>query len=62
MAVDTDGRLLMVNLTHADLSDSVGVQMILDTIRKRGSAIESFLKRTLAGSDYVSTFAQTPCS
>jgi transposase len=35
VAVDTDGRLLMVNLTTADISDSAGAQMILDAIRKR---------------------------
>ncbi len=35
IAVDTDGRLLMVNLTPADISDSAGAQTILDTIRKR---------------------------
>ncbi len=35
MAVDTDGRLPMVNLTTADISDSAGAQMILDAIRKR---------------------------
>ncbi len=35
IAVDTDGRLLMVNLTPADISDSAGAQMILDAIRKR---------------------------
>src|SRR5690349_21192768 len=35
IAVDTDGRLLMVNLTPADISDSAGAQMILDGIRKR---------------------------
>ena len=35
IAVDTDGRLLMVNLTTADISDSAGAQMILDTMRKR---------------------------
>ena len=35
IAVDTDGRLLMVNLTTADISDSVGAQVILDAIRKR---------------------------
>src|SRR5215213_8175313 len=35
MAVDTDGRLLMVNLTPADLSDSAGAQAILDAVRKR---------------------------
>lgn len=35
IAVDTDGRLLMVQLTTADISDSAGGQMILDAIRKR---------------------------
>jgi len=35
IAVDTDGRLLMVNLTSADISDSAGAQTILDGIRKR---------------------------
>jgi len=35
IAVDTDGRLLMVNLTTAEISDSAGAQMILDAIRKR---------------------------
>ena len=35
IAVDTDGRLLMVNLTSADISDSAGAQTILDAIRKR---------------------------
>ncbi len=35
IAVDTDGRLLMVNLTTADISDSAGGQMILEGIRKR---------------------------
>ena len=35
IAVDTDGRLLMVNLTPADISDAAGAQMILDAIRKR---------------------------
>ena len=35
IAVDTDGRLLMVNLTTADISDSAGAQMILDAIRAR---------------------------
>ena len=36
IAVDTDGRLLMVNLTTADISDSAGAQMILDSVRKPG--------------------------
>lgn len=35
IAVDTDGRLLMVNLTTADISDSAGAQTILDDIRRR---------------------------
>ena len=35
IAVDTDGRLLMVNLTTADISDSAGALAILDGIRKR---------------------------
>ena len=35
IAVDTDGRLLMVNLTPAGISDSAGAQMILGAIRKR---------------------------
>lgn len=35
VAVDTDGWLLMVNLTTADISDSAGAQAILDGIRKR---------------------------
>lgn len=35
VAVDTDGRLLMINLTTADISDSAGAQMILDASRKR---------------------------
>jgi len=35
VAVDTDGRLLMVNLTTADVSDSAGAQLILDRVRKQ---------------------------
>ena len=35
IAVDTDGRLLMVNLTTADISDSAGAQAIVAAIRKR---------------------------
>jgi len=35
VVVDTDGRLLMVKLTPADISDSAGAQMILGAIRKR---------------------------
>jgi len=35
IAVDTDGRLLMVNRATADISDSAGVQAILYGDRKR---------------------------
>lgn len=35
IVVDTDGRLLMVNLTPADISGSAGAQMIIDAIRQR---------------------------
>ena len=31
IAVDTDGRLLMINLTSADISDSAGAQTELKT-------------------------------
>ena len=40
VTVDTDGRLLMVNLTTADVSDSAGAQLILDGIRKRWPWLE----------------------
>jgi transposase len=39
IAVDTDGRLLMVNLTMADIADSPGAQAILEA--GRGSGIRS---------------------
>lgn len=35
VAVDTDGRLLLVNLTPAGISDSAGAQTVLEAIRKR---------------------------
>jgi len=35
IAVDTDGRLLMINLTTADIADSAGAQVILHAIRTR---------------------------
>jgi len=34
--VDTDGRLPMVNLTPANVSDSAGAQTILAAARRRG--------------------------
>jgi len=42
IAVDTDGRLLMINLTTADISDSAGAQMILNAIRKRWPWLKHF--------------------
>jgi len=35
VAVDTDGRLLLVNLTTADIADSAGAQAVLDAIHTR---------------------------
>ena len=40
IAVDTDGRSLMVNLTTADVSDSAGAQLILDSISKRWPCLD----------------------
>ena len=34
VAVDTDERLLMANLTAAKMSDSAGAQIILDGVRR----------------------------
>jgi putative transposase len=48
IAVDTDGRLLAVNLTTADISDSAGAQPILDAIRKR----RPWMKRLFADGAY----------
>ena len=35
IAVDTDGRLLLVNLTTAEIADSAGAQAVLDAIHSR---------------------------
>jgi putative transposase len=51
IAVDTDGRLLMVNLTTADISDSAGAQQILDALRKRWP----WMKHLFADSAYDRT-------
>ena len=51
IAVDTNSRLLMVNLTTADISDSAGAQMILDSVRKRWP----WLKHLFADSAYDRT-------
>jgi transposase len=42
IAVDTYGRLLMVNLTTADISDSAGPKVILEDIRKRWPWVKHF--------------------
>jgi hypothetical protein len=34
-SLDTDGRLLMINLTTADISDSAGAREIVSAIRRR---------------------------
>jgi transposase len=51
IAVDTDGRLLMVNLTPANMSDSAGAQTILAAIRKRWP----WLKHLFADAGYDRT-------
>ncbi|KAB2699906.1 putative transposase domain protein [Brucella lupini] len=38
--VGTDGSLLIINLTSADISDNAGALMILDAIRKRSPWIK----------------------
>jgi len=35
IAVDTDGRLLMVNVTPANIADSTGAQLVIAALRKR---------------------------
>ena len=45
IAVDTDGRLLMVNLTTADISGSAGAQTILDSMRKRWPWLKHLFRR-----------------
>lgn len=35
ITVDTDGRLLAMNLTPANVADSTGAQMVLDALKKR---------------------------
>jgi len=40
IAVDTDGRLLLVHLTPANISDSAGAQLVLEAIRKRWPTVK----------------------
>ena len=48
VAVDTDGQLLMVNLTPADVQDAEGAEAIITAIRKRWP----WLKHLLADGAY----------
>jgi transposase len=47
IAVDTDGRLLAVNLTPADVADSTGAQQVLDAIVKRWPWVKHLLATPL---------------
>jgi len=51
IVVDTDGRLLMLNLTTADVSDSAGAQLMLDGVRKQWP----WLKHLFADGAYART-------
>ena len=42
VAVDSDGRLLLVNLTPANIADSVGAQAVLDGMKKNWPSIKHF--------------------
>jgi len=52
IAVDTNGRLLMVRLTPADLSDSAGGQLILDALRRSWPWPWPWLRHLFADSAY----------
>jgi hypothetical protein len=54
IAVDTNGRLLMVNLTPADISDLAGAQAILDAVRKR----RPWVKHLFADAAYAQAHGQ----
>lgn len=42
VAVDSDGRLLLVNLTPANIADSVGAQAVLEGMKKNWPSIKHF--------------------
>lgn len=44
IAADTDGRLLAVNLTPADIADSAGAQMVLDGLIKRWPRVKHLFR------------------
>lgn len=51
IAVDTDGRLLMVNLTPADIADAAGAQKVLEALKQRWP----WIKHLFADSAYDRT-------
>lgn len=51
IAVDTDGRLLMVNMTKADIADSTGAMKVLEAVRQRWP----WMKHLFADSAYDRT-------
>jgi len=59
IVVDTDGRLLMLNLTTADVSDSAGAQLILDGVRKQWPWLKHLLPMARMPAPSCST---RPCS
>lgn len=55
IAVDTDGRLLAINLTPADIADSTGAQMVLDGLIKRWPWVKCGIRpQTVDGQGRVS--------
>ncbi len=40
IAVNTDGRLLMVNLTPADIADNTGALAVLEAVKKRWPGVK----------------------
>lgn len=42
VAVDSDGRLLLVNMTPANVADSTGAQMILDAMYRKWPSVKHF--------------------
>jgi putative transposase len=51
IAVDTDGRLLLVNMTTADIADSTGALKVLEAVRQR----RPWMKHLFADSAYDRT-------
>ena len=47
IAVDTDGRLLMVNLTAADVADSTGAVPVLEALKDRWPGLKHLCRRRL---------------